>query len=333
MTFPLSPHPTWSILDSTKLTDYSSCNRKYLWEYVLGWKVDRPAQDLHFGTCWHISREHQLLYGYDKIDEAFTLFLNAYRPQYPDDTDELYLPKTPPAALMGLLNYYKQQSHDLVNYAVAEVDGRKMTELSGTVPVDEKRVLHYKIDAIMVDLIAQKYEVWDHKTTTEKWLQDTRWDNEFYLSIQNGTYTHCLYCMLPISQVRGVKFCKTGFGFLSRGSAKRPAGYYAGIRYVDAFKNPEQMNIWLWNVLDIMNDIERDMDRLHHCKEEDPVLMAFRQNPNSCTDYRGCPYHDFCLNWPNPLQRCHRPELGFRVEFWDPSAMETTNKKNLEWNR
>jgi len=330
MTFPLIPHPTWDQRDSTKLTDYKSCARKYFYEYILGWKVDRPAQDLHFGAAWHIAREHQLLHGYGEINTAFNLFLAHYRDEYPEDTDSIYLPKTPPAVLAGLLAYYQQQSHDLLDYQVAEVDGKKMTEISGTVPVDEKRVLHYKIDAVMVNLHDMTLEAWDHKTTTEKWFQDTRWDNEFYLSIQNGTYTHCLYCLFPIAQVKGVKFCKTGFGYLSRGSANRSQGHHVGIRYVEAFKNIEQMNIWLWNTLDIMDDIDRDMDRLHHCKEEDPVMMAFQQNPNSCTSYRGCPYHDFCMTWSNPLQRCHTPEIGFKVEFWDPSAMDTRNKMDLK---
>ena len=75
------------------------------------------------------------------------------------------------------------------------------------------------------------------------------------------------------------------------------------------------------------------MDRLHHCKEGDNVLMAFPMNNGSCTKYKGCPYYDFCLAWQNPLQRAYEPPLGFRTEFWNPSEMETTNKKDLEWTR
>lgn len=61
-------------------------------------------------------------------------------------------------------------------------------------------------------------------------------------------------------------------------------------------------------------------------------MMAFPMNDTSCTDFFGCPYHDYCMSWQNPLQRCGEPPLGFREEFWDPSAMETTHKKDLEWN-
>jgi len=137
--------------------------------------------------------------------------------------------------------------------------------------------------------------------------------------------------MFPIEEVLGIEFCQVGFEYLKRGSKNRSAGYHTTLQRVPAFKTPDQMNVWLWTVNDILDDIDADMDKLHDCNENDPVLMAFRMNPGSCTNYRGCPFHDYCLAWSNPLQQCHTPPLGFRVEFWDPSAMQTTIKKNLEW--
>jgi hypothetical protein len=137
--------------------------------------------------------------------------------------------------------------------------------------------------------------------------------------------------MFPVEQVDGVEFCGTGFEYLKRGSANRPAGYHATLRRIPAFKTPDQMNVWLWNVNAILDEIEREMDKLFHCSDSDTVLMAFRMNPKSCTDYKGCPYHDYCLSWSNPLRQCSEPPLGFRTEFWDPSQMKTTNKLNLEW--
>lgn len=333
MTFPLIHHPEWDILDSTKLDEYISCHRKYFFTHILGWQSDKPAHDLYFGECWHIAREHQLLYGYDDIAGAYNKFENHYRKQFSVETDALYKPKVPQAVLIALMRYANERSSDLVLNRVVEIGGVKMTEISGKVPVDEKRFLHYKMDSIMERVGDEMIFSWDHKSTTEKWFNDTRWDEEFHLSIQNGTYTHCLYCQFPIERVLGVEFCKVGFGYLERGSRNRSAGYHAGIRNVPAFKTPEQMNTWLWNVNDILDDIERDMDRLHHCKEEDAVMQAFQLNPKSCTSYRGCPFHDFCLAWQNPLQHAYAPEIGFRVEFWDPSKMETTNKKDLEWKR
>jgi hypothetical protein len=329
MTFPLTPQPEWDRRDSTKLTDYILCPRYYFFSHILGWRLDRPNHDLLFGEAWHIGREHQMIYGYQDTMGAFSKFMAKYREHLPPETDPIYLPKVPSAALAGYIEYATTRKHDLEEYEVVTIDGLKMTEISGTVPVDDKRVLYYKMDSVVRCNQDGMVESWDHKSTTESGL-DPRWDNEYYLSIQNGTYTHCLYCMFPINQVRGVKFCKTGFAHLQKGSSKRPAGFYATIHDVPAYKNPDQMNVWLNNTIMILDEIDRDMDRLFHCKEEDSVLLAFRQNPKSCTAYRGCLFHDFCLSWINPLQRCHQPEIGFKVEFWDPSAIQSTVKKNLE---
>lgn len=329
MTFPVTAHPTWEIKDSSKLDNYIFCPRYYVYHYVLGWTLDQSEHDLVFGEAFHRAREHQLINGYDDVAGAMEKFNECYRKEFAPETDNMYSPKNPTAVLNCLIQFAERYGNDLVENEVVELDGKKMTEISGTVPVDEKRVLHYRMDSIMRRVDDSMIFSWDHKTTSGKWIHDTRWDAELFLGIQNGTYSHCLYCMFPIEQVLGVEFVKTGFEFLQRGSANRPAGYHATTRRVPAFKTPDQMNAWLWSVNDILDDIERDMDRLYHCSDSDAVLQAFRMNPKSCTSYRGCMFHDYCLSWQNPLRQCSEPPLGFKLGFWDPSAKAASVVKNL----
>jgi len=331
MNFPLPSHPSWDIKDSSKLDSYLQCPRYYLYRYLFGWTLDLPAHDLIFGDAFHRAREHQLLFGYDDIPGAWNAFMAVYRKEFDPPSDPIYRPKDPTAVLGALQKFAQEHSHDLVDNKIVSLDGQKMTEIAGTVPVDDKRVLHYRMDSIMQRCEDGMIFSWDHKTTSGKWIHDTRWDQELYLSIQNGTYTHCLYCMFPVEQVLGVEFVKTGFEYLNKGSANRPAGYHATIRPIQAFKNPEQMNTWLWNVNTRLDEIERDMDRLSHCSENDDVLMAFPMNPRSCTSYRGCEFHDFCLTWQNPLRRCYEPPLGFIEKFWNPAEREATVKKDLRF--
>jgi len=331
MTFPIIYHPSWDIKDSSKLDDYNRCHRYYFYRYLLGWSLDMPAHDLIFGDAFHRAREHQLLFGYDDIPGAYAAFEEVYRKEFPQSTDAIYQPKTPAAVLNALVNFAQLYSRDLVENEVVELDGKKMTEIAGTVPIDEKRVLHYRMDSIMRRLEDSMIFSWDHKTTSGKWIHDTRWDSELFLGIQNGTYTHCLYCMFPIEQVLGVEFVKTGFEHLLRGSANRPAGYHATTRRIPAFKSPDQMNTWLWTVNDLIDELERDMDRLSHATEADDVLMAFRMNPKSCTAYKGCEFHDYCLAWQNPLRRCQEPPIGFKTYYWNPAEREATVKKDLRF--
>jgi len=326
--FPLSDQPTWHIRDSSKLETFLRCPRRYFYEYILGWRTDIPMQDAHFGEAFHKAREHQLTHGYDDIEGAFNAFMVKYREQFDPQTDEFYRPKDPTAALLAIQKFAEERRQDLWENEVVELDGVKMLEISGTVPVDERRVLHYRMDSIMRRKEDGKIFSWDHKTTKRLSRQ---WRERFHLSIQNGTYTHCLYCMFPIDQVLGLEFCGTCFEFLTRNSKSRSAGYHVSFERVPAYKTPDQMNTWMFTVIDALDNLDREMDRLFDCKEDDEVLMAFPMNPNSCTDFFGCPYHDFCLAWQNPIQHCYEPPLGYHEEHWDPSKMDTTVKKDLEW--
>ena len=330
---PIPSHPTWEIKDSSKLDTWVRCKRRYFYEYILGWRSDYPNHDLIFGQAWHLAREHQLLNGYNDIEGAFAKFIDYYREYFPQEDDDMHKPKTPMAVLHAIMKFAEERQSDLTENEVVIVDGTKMTEISGTVPVSEDRVLYYRMDSVMRRLEDDMIFSWDHKSTSENYVNSRMWSEGFHLGLQNGTYTHCLYCMFPIEQVLGIEFCGTGFAFLTRNSKNRSAGYHATFKRVPAYKTPEQMNTWLWTVNTLLDEIEYEMDNLAHCREEDSTLMAFPMNPSSCSDFRGCPYHDYCLAWQNPLQNAYESPLGFKVEFWDPSAMDTRVKKDLEWKK
>lgn len=323
---PLKPHPTWTIVDSSKLSTFSDCNRRYFYEYILGWRPDRPEHALHFGNAWHLAREHQLLHGYEDVQGAYFKFLDFYRERFPESTDDMFRPKDPTAVMLALTKFADERKNDLVE------NNLLYTEISGTVPIDHKRVLHYRMDSVLENSDGKIFS-WDHKSATEKSMNYPWWANNFFLSFQNGTYTHCLYCMYPIEKVLGVEFCGTSFHYLPKGGRARAQGYHIGFKRVPAWKTPNQMNAWLWTVNDLYDKLEIEMDKLSRCTDSDDILMAFAMNPNSCSKYFGCPYHDYCMSWDNPLRQCYEPPLGFKEEFWNPAEIETTNKKNLEWGK
>lgn len=321
-------HPSWEIVDSSKMDDYETCHRRFFYAHVLGWRLDIPNHDLYFGECWHIAREYQLIHGYEQIEGAFNAFLTHYRKQFPPQTDVNHRPKTPEAVNQALVNFGVTYFNDLDENELLRnpQTNEPFTEISGTVPIDERRVLYFRMDSLLQRKSDGMIFSWDHKTTKGNYITYPSWDQQFYLSIQNGTYTHCMYCIFDPSQVLGVEFCGVGFTYL-----KRNQEYRSELKRVPAFKTPEQMNVWLWTVIDLYNDIERDFDRLSHCKEGDEVMMAFPINPGGCTKYRGCEFHDFCMLWDNPLRHCQEPPMGFRQEYWDPREKDARNKMELEW--
>jgi len=254
--------------------------------------------------------EHLLLKGYsdDSVIEAYDMFLSCYRKDFPEDSDELYHPKSPMNALKALGLYIEHHPRDLNEFKVL------YTEIAGTVPITDSQVLHFRLDTICRDMNGN-YFCLEHKTTGK---MGRFWVDQWPLAVATGTYTHVLHCLFPSEEVYGVKINGTSF-------------QKAGIDFkrIPIKKTLDHMQQWLWNVVWWADQIAWQFENLMSCTESDEVLMAFPQNPSSCTKYFGCPYHDFCLAWPNPLQHCDEPPMGMKIEYWDPSEKESTHKMEL----
>jgi hypothetical protein len=307
------------IFDSSKIDTFLACNRRFFYEHVLGWRPESPNNHLHFGTAWHIAMEHLLLHGYDTAPNAYNEFLAFYRsdPHFSEETDELYCPKDPTGCAVALAEYAMHYSDDLDNFKVLH------TEVSGSVPIAPNRSIYFKMDSILQEIQTGEIFSLDHKTAKRF---GRTWEDKFFLAIQNGTYTHVMKSVYDPNLVKGVEFNGVSFEYLKRGSAQRPQGYNIGFQRVPAFKSPDSMLAWLWNINTIIEQIEREFEMLDECKESDNVLTCFPLNPTACTNFFGCPYHNFCLAWSNPLRYCDEVQPGFVVNHWNPLDEETTEK-------
>jgi len=305
------------IQDSTKLSCFAECPRKYFFSYCLGWRRDWLNHDLHFGQSWHLGREHQLRHGYADVEGAFSAFLKHYRTQVNGEQEMAFDPKTSAHALLGLETFALERSADEITYSIVELNNVKALEFAGHVPFDATRTIYFKMDSIVQTEEGFYYSI-DHKTSSAKWLKTEAWEKSFNLSIQNGTYTHVLYSLFPMEKVRGVIFDGIGFETLKRGSAQRPAGPQVTLNRVDASRTPEQMESWYVTVSILWNELEASFKALESCTELDSTLETFRLNPHACGFFNGCEFRDFCELWANPLARCDVPPVGFKVSLWDP---------------
>lgn len=303
---PVPENPTLGIIDSTKLQSYITCPRMFFYNYILGWQTDAPNNHLVFGSAVHEAMEHLYTEGFgtDQVIDAFHRFLNCYRAEFPEETDELFEPKTPARFMDFLLQYAQTYQTDLIQY------DSLFTEVAGSVSIDGFYKLFFKMDTILMDHSDGTFFSLEHKT--KQGTLDRQWRMDFPLSIQVGTYTHALYCLFPISKVKGVTI--NGLAF------KKTKSHLFEMERLPIWKTVEQMQVWQTTVLHYLMELEWQYHKLSEEVEGAQTMLSFPLRPTSCTKFFGCSYHDFCCAWPNPLQRCDEPPYGFKREFWNPMA-------------
>lgn len=321
--------PQHNITDSTKLQTYMSCPRRYFYEYVLGWQSEVPNNHLEFGIAWHKAMEVLLTEGYGsaQVMKAYQAFLDSYRVYYPPETDLLFHPKTPDNALVVLANYANKYNQDLKEFEVLHV------EVGGKIAINLEQYLYFRMDAICRDAMCPF--ALEHKTAGSFYM----WDMQWPLSIQVGCYTHVLHCLFPEEEklkviVNGTSFnkrAKKGWEQIAAGQKLTVAPPFDFQRLACPRSRP-QMTTWLWTVQYWLDQLAADFKWLEDCSPDDPMLTAFAMRSTDCTKYLGCPWHDFCNFWQNPLARCEEPPLGYVTRHWDPTKEETKTEISIVEN-
>lgn len=293
-------HPSVDVVDSSKLGTLMDCPRRFFYEHVLGWRVDKFGEDFHlvFGEAWHRAIEVLSHIGFDDeaLMRAFTVFQEYYAQHFDVDA-EMHKNKTLANVLRGLALYSGLYKHS----------GFKTlyTEVSGVVPVSDTRSIHFRLDNIS-EKDGQVY-VLDHKTGS---TFSRSWYDQWSTSNQMSCYTHAAYCHFDPSTVWGVRI--RGILFQQQKLAEKD------LVEVPVHKTMEMMQAWLVNVNRWFDVIDQEFDKLASATANDDVMAAFPLNTQSCTKYFGCPFITFCTAWANPLRRCGVPPSDFKVAHWDP---------------
>jgi len=288
--------------DSSMLSKYMECPRKFFFCHLLGWRSVYPGIHLTFGSAWHEAMEVLLAaekYDPDTIQRAKDAFLLRYRKDFSAATDLDYAPKNPGYAEDALDAYCARYRADHTRFEALHI------EVGDCVEVDNDHLIWLKLDALCRHHPTGGVFVLEHKTTgaltsvvQEKWN----------LAFQIGTYLHALEMYFNPNEIMGVTINlavlrKSGPDFLR----------------IDTRRTPAQLAVWLWHCRNLMADIEYNLELLSRCTTSDPVLGAFPCNFTSCDNYRRmCEFAPYCMAWANPLQHAERPPQDFVLEYWDP---------------
>jgi hypothetical protein len=301
-------HESFERLDPSKMIAFETCPRKFFYRYVLGWTVESANNHLIFGQAIHKAMEQIYVGGFtaESVDLAYKQLTDIYRASFDESTDELYFPKVPGIALIGLVKYIDRYKETDRNVDVLH------TEASGTVPISPERRLYFRLDNVSKG--DRGYYTLEHKTASQN---SNAWHAQWELSLQILTYIHVLMCLYPGEEVYGA--IVNGLFFYKR------QGGDVEFERVPILKTEVKMKQWLWTVNFIYDMIEHNYEELKLCTPQDEVMMCFPMRSTSCTDYNVvCPYHAFCSFWSNPLAHIDDVPAGYKKEFWDPSEYEHT---------
>jgi len=316
---PIPKREIHDVLDSSKLQTFIECPRKYFFQQILGWQKKNLSVHLFFGSAWHEALEHLMNHGYDmsEVQVAYEKFKEIWEEEKPDDPLwEAHYAKNPSSALKGLTEYAEKWS--------SQDDFETLfTEVAGTVPIMDDKLIHWKVDASIKDSDGWISSL-EHKTTGRN---SSSWRNKWRMKTQTGTYHHALNALHQMGVfdeydprgVKGVKINGTVFRKNDREFLRIPVR-----------RSDDAMQMWLWETRHYVQQLRWNMEELAECSKSDQVMVAFPRNAESCTKF-GCAFPGLCHNWANPLRHCERgAPKDYEEDFWDPRRQEEEANQKVD---
>ena len=313
---------TANILDSSKIQTYMRCPRRFLFQYILGWQPEAPSVDLVFGSAWHEGMEALIAGNYtpDAVIKATNAFTEYYQSHFGPEWEDVNRPKNLSNGLRGLILYadhYRREDQDL-ELLYSEVAG---SVLFGEDP------LYFKMDSV-VKCPKRGIIAFERKTAGRL---DSRWANQWRLKFQVSLYTYALYCLYGDEHLYGLIL--DGFSPHDPPRLKKDGTPYANSRdceflRIPARRSPETLDAWVIQCSLLLSEIHQDLDLLSTASPDDQHLYCFEQRTESCGDFRGCPFLDFCSTGKNPL-RWAEPPSGMIINHWDPRDITKNSKETV----
>jgi len=298
--------PNKVILDSSKITEYMGCPRRFFYKYVLNWQPEESNIHLIFGEAFHRAKEYLFINGgtVQNVKIAMELF-NDYYSQHFSTIPNLNSVKTPGKANEALLHYIKTYGNIHDTYTPVLIGGKPATELYGTVPISADRLVHFRIDAIMREIKLNKIVVFDHKTASR---DSAMYQIQWTISTQMLLYLHATNTIFNPNSVYGLVVDIT---IIRKNDVLQ-------VRIL-VKKTIDFMNEWLIGLNRWVDSIFADYKLLEDNIQKGMQMTAFRKNSTNCTKWnRLCPYFDFCTAWYNPLEKIGTVPQGLVINEWDP---------------
>lgn len=297
------------VLDSTKITTFLNCPRKYLFEHVLGITPDRPNKHLISGVAWHKTMETLVLTR--DVEAAYETYLELFFKDFPRELADTLPPKDPANIYEALKVYMDFTKDDPTDYDILSVETCEEIDLGA------EATIYAKIDLVLREHSTGLVVGRDYKTTG----MDI--DPLYELNIQMLNYLMALHGIYGVEEVDRYEVDRIVF----RKSNKVHGSKGGKGNKIDRFyvtPSTELMRLHRGAMLRVLGEISNEADLLASGPKED-FTMAFPPNFTSCDDYGGCQFCGLCAAGVDPVNysdELERVPTGFKRHYWDPSEEE-----------
>lgn len=343
------PHtPSLDIIDSTKLTSFMTCERRFFFEYVLGWRAEDSVH-LFFGT-----RIHEALYGINvgmlkdnsirNEAESLQLFIkNGMDTKQPltqvikagmellSETNpiRMFFTQFPPDELMdasknrykgvlALLEYVRRNVFKWISF-----EDKPLVEFGGLISISKDYQLAYKLDGLYEEngyLLGREFKT---GTPYPNWLR--QWET----ALQPAVYNMVIFSMSSLLNmkhggvvVHGLLVNKNVLDDSKGADFKDPYRHCAS-QEIKITKSVAAMESLL---LDIFDHLDRMRDGFI-CLEKSVKMermLGFPRNYKFCSNFYGgdCEYKNICLSdnrniLRSVVERNYQP-AEFEIRHWNP---------------
>lgn len=294
--------------DNSSLDTYRVCPRKFYFRHVRHFETSAPRMPLIFGSSWHSAMDFVWLHAAelnssDLIEGGDTAFRATWETfdLDPSIMFDIY-PRTPERAVQILQEYVKRYQSTIAGYEILGI------EKPFIVPISDDLYYVGKLDKII--RVRGGVRIVDHKTASSF---SSQWMEQFSPSGQVDGYLHAghhSYQDFEEVVIDGAMVSKSKIEFCT----------------VPVRRQLTQLNAWSWEVLDLIDMIQVNEERLHEYRNSSnriDFLPAFPKCTSSCTTYYGCcPYIDLCKFWANPEEE--ECPVGFIEHKWTPFDIQIT---------
>jgi hypothetical protein len=307
-------------IDSTMISAFRQCPRKFHTEFCLGLRPAAMSIDLHAGGCFASAMENVYHFFYQEglpLDKALVRAFGRFMDQWGDFVSMKDTPKTRERVWEAVEHYFAQWSPMTDPIQPFSLEGKGTFEFTFAIPLEPSDTLEgggfplhpsgspfmYSGRFDLLGLWQGRPIVRDEKTTTSI---GQRWAGQWDLRSQFMGYVWaCQQSGIPVETV-----CVRGIGILK-----------TKIDLVEAYKTYSKVKVARWH-----EQLRRDLWRLRHAWDENYFDYNFA---DACASYGGCSFVDLCGSehperWYSQfVQRRWNPVLKNPIEPSTPAEVSS----------